>query len=80
MGAMSLVMDSYRGWSKGPIIRFVSHIFFGTILALIAITNHYNSGLMLMLSPGMIPVFLGACLFGKLPLPLPHHKEATSNS
>lgn len=57
---MSLVMDTHRHWSRGPIIRFISHIIIGAALIVFGIVGGYNktAGDNLLGSYMIIPTFL----------------------
>jgi hypothetical protein len=65
MGAMSLVMDTHHHWSKGSIIRFTSHLLIGMAVALVSLLSDKETGINLLISPWIIPIFLFSIMLSK---------------
>jgi hypothetical protein len=66
LGFMSVIMDTHRRWGFGTIIRFVSHLVVGTVVALLAIMNNRIIGLNYEISPWILPTYTLAVALGKL--------------
>jgi hypothetical protein len=65
MGFLSLVMDTHYRWGFGTILRFVSHLVVGTIIALLAIMVNYDTGFDFSISAWILPTYTLAAWLGK---------------